>query len=68
MNRNPQLLHFLQNELAVSSAEVEVLLHHPEHSYAPAHMVLWQYGLISLTQLTQVFDWLETQATIEGCL
>lgn len=61
MNSNPKLIQFLQHELAVSPAEMNVLLHHPEQDYAPLPMLLWQYGLISLQQLAQVFDWLETQ-------
>jgi len=61
MSSNTGLIHFLQDELAVSPAELDVLLHHPEQDYAPLPMILWQYGLISLPQLAQVFDWLETQ-------
>ena len=61
MNRNHQLIHFLQHELAVSSEEIAVLLNHPEQDYAPLPMLLWQYGLVSLQQLTQIFDWLENR-------
>lgn len=62
MGSNTRLIQFLQQELAVSSTEIAVLLRHPEQTHAPLPMLLWQYGLISLQQLTQVFDWLETQA------
>ncbi|NJR49233.1 MAG: DUF2949 domain-containing protein [Leptolyngbyaceae cyanobacterium CSU_1_3] len=61
MSSNTQLIEFLQHELAVSPAEINVLLHHPEQAHAPLHMILWQYGLITLQQLTQVFDWLDAQ-------
>lgn len=61
MNSNTRLLQFLQHDLAVSPAEIEVLLRHPEQEYAPLPMLLWQYGLVSLNQLDQIFDWLETQ-------
>jgi Protein of unknown function (DUF2949) len=59
MISNPQLIQFLHQELAISPTEIEVLRHHPELDYAPLPMLLWQYGLISLNQLAQIFDWLE---------
>ncbi|NJO78733.1 MAG: DUF2949 domain-containing protein [Cyanobacteria bacterium RM1_2_2] len=61
MSSNAKLIQFLQHELAVSAAEIDVLLRHPEHAHAPLHMILWQYGLITLQQLGQIFDWLEGQ-------
>lgn len=61
MSSNRQLIHFLQHELAISPAEIDLLLRHPEQEQAPLPMLLWQYGLITLQQLTQVFDWLEAQ-------
>jgi len=57
-----QFVQFLQTELAISSAEIAVLLHHPELENAPLPMVLWQYGLVSTQQLAQIYDWMETQA------
>jgi hypothetical protein len=53
-----QLIRFLQDDLAVPASSVRVALRHPEcSSHLP--MILWQYGLISLEQLDQVFTWLE---------
>ncbi|QZZ18661.1 DUF2949 domain-containing protein [Leptothermofonsia sichuanensis E412] len=60
-SRNTRLIQFLQHELAISPAEIDVLLRHPEQNHAPLPMLLWQYGLITLQQLTQIFDWLEAQ-------
>jgi hypothetical protein len=37
------------------------LLRHPKQDYAPLPMILWQYGLITLEQLAQIFDWLDAQ-------
>jgi hypothetical protein len=34
-------------------------LRHCEQDPGPLHMILWQYGLVSLEQLEQIFDWLE---------
>lgn len=59
-----QFVQFLQSELAVSSDEIAVLMHHPELEEAPLPMVLWQYGLVSTQQLTQIYDWMETQADL----
>jgi hypothetical protein len=61
MNSNTHLIQFLQHEMAISPAEINVLLRHPEQESAPLPMILWQYGLITLQQLTQIFDWLEAQ-------
>ncbi len=64
MSSNIPLIQFLQNDLAVSPAAIEMLLRHPEQAYAPIPMLLWQYGLVSLHQLAQVYDWLETNTHI----
>jgi len=56
---NTQLIHFLQKELALSAAAIAMVLRHSEHDPGPLPMILWQYGLVSLEQLEQIFDWLE---------
>jgi hypothetical protein len=62
MRNNTPFIQFLRYELAVSPAEINVLLRHPEQEYAPLPMILWQYGLITLEQLAQIFDWLDAQS------
>lgn len=69
MNRyshHHQLIQFLQNELAVSEEAIALAIKHSELKHAetaaPLHMVLWQYGLVSLEQLGRIFDWLSDQA------
>jgi len=57
--QNTPLLNFLQNDLELSDAELQVVFRHHEVDSAPIPMLLWQYGLISLHQLDQLFDWLE---------
>jgi Protein of unknown function (DUF2949) len=53
-----ELISFLRNELSVSDAAIALALRKGEQEvFLP--MVLWQYGLISLSQLNRVFDWLE---------
>lgn len=54
-----QFINFLQDELAISDAELAVALRHREQDAGPMHMILWQYGLVTLEQLQLIFDWLE---------
>jgi hypothetical protein len=61
---NLELIHFLQHDLALSASEIAVLLRRQETEQAPIPMLLWQYGLISLEQLGQIFDWLESRVQL----
>jgi hypothetical protein len=54
------LIQFLTDELSVSDSSISLALRQVEQDPAPLHMVLWQYGLITLEQLDRIFDWLET--------
>lgn len=55
-----RLIEFLTEELAIPSGAIAVALRHQNHAANPLPMVLWQYGLITLEQLDQIFDWMET--------
>ncbi|KZL49745.1 hypothetical protein A2T98_11155 [Nodularia spumigena CENA596] len=55
-----RLIHFLQEDLSISTASLAVALRHREQDPGPLPMILWQYGLITLEQLEQIYDWLET--------
>lgn len=59
-----RLIEFLERDLAIPTSAIAIGLRHQEQS-APLPdnllpMVLWQYGLLTIEQLDQVFDWLET--------
>ena len=54
-----QFIRFLQDELAISKAEVRLALRRSNHSISALPMILWQYGLVTIAQLDQIFDWLE---------
>ena len=54
-----EFIKFLHDELAISDEAIAVALRHFEQQAAPLHMILWLYGLVSLEQLQQIFDWLE---------
>lgn len=62
--RQNQLIYFLQHELAIPDEAIAVALKHPEQGVAPLHMILWQYGLLSVEQLEDTFDWLGDQSHI----
>ncbi len=57
-----RLIDFLQEDLAISHASISVALRHSQQDPGPLPMILWQYGLITLDQLEQIYDWLETAA------
>jgi hypothetical protein len=59
-SRYSRLIHFLQEDLAISAASLAVALRHREQEPASLAIILWQYGLITLDQLEQIYDWLET--------
>jgi Protein of unknown function (DUF2949) len=55
-----QLINFLQDELAIPKTSISLALRQSENSASFLPMILWQYGLITLSQLDRIFDWLET--------
>lgn len=59
-SRYSRLINFLQEDLAISAASLAVALRHREQDAGSLTMTLWQYGLITLEQLEQIYDWLET--------
>jgi hypothetical protein len=66
MQPTPQqkLIDFLEKDLAIPTKAIAIGLRHQEAATPlPDNllpMVLWQYGLITIDQLDQVFEWLET--------
>ncbi|MBW4487453.1 MAG: DUF2949 domain-containing protein [Trichocoleus desertorum ATA4-8-CV12] len=59
--RNQSFIRFLQEDLAIPAAAVMLAWQHSEFpNLLP--MMLWQYGLVTLSQLDQIFDWLEQQS------
>lgn len=55
-----QFIRFLQEDLSISAASIAMATRQREHDPGPLPMILWQYGLVTLEQLDQIFDWLET--------
>jgi hypothetical protein len=55
------LLRLLRHQLGLSESALAMGLKQAELEQAPLPAVLWRYGLLSLEQLAQVFDWQEDQ-------
>ena len=64
--RLTEFINFLQDELAISSSAIAVALRNRKQGDDPLPMLLWQYGLVSLEQLTQIFDWLDNQTQFQA--
>ncbi|WP_193195562.1 DUF2949 domain-containing protein [Nostoc sp. MG11] len=60
MEATKQLVHFLEEDLGISDRAISLALRHCEQTPNFLPITLWQYGLVTLDQLTQIFDWLET--------
>ena len=56
------LLQFLQRRLGLSPSALELGLRQAELEQAPLPIVLWSFGLLSLQQLEEVFDWQNNQS------
>lgn len=55
-----KFLRFLKEELALSNDSIAIAQRHSQRNTDPLPMLLWQYGLVTLEQLEQIYDWLET--------
>ncbi|MBE9013377.1 DUF2949 domain-containing protein [Pseudanabaenaceae cyanobacterium LEGE 13415] len=57
--KRSKFIQFLREELALPTSAIDFAVKHCQPELAPLPMVLWQYGLVTLNQLDQIFDWLE---------
>ena len=55
-----QLIDFLHEDLQIPGTAIALALRHSEQP-VDLPMVLWHYGLISIAQLEQIFDWSDNQ-------
>jgi hypothetical protein len=53
------LVCFLRNEMDIPSDSIALAIQHSEQTPSLLPMTLWRYGLISIGQLEEIFDWLE---------
>ena len=59
LNRRLNLIRFLREEMALPAAAIELAARQSEQTATALPMVLWQYGLVTLAQLDQIFDQME---------
>jgi hypothetical protein len=55
-----KLIDFLREDLALPAASIAFAQRHQDQVPNVIAIILWQYGLITLEQLDQIFDWMET--------
>ena len=58
---SPLLLQFLRERLGLSEKALELGQRQAELEQAPLPVVLWSFGLLSLSQYQQVLDWVSDQ-------
>ena len=58
--KRQMLVRFLQDDLAIPPASIDLAVRHHAEPANLLPMILWQYGLVTLEQLDLIFDWLET--------
>jgi hypothetical protein len=58
-NHFSKLIRFLQEDLAISTQSMAVVLKQVEHNPGPLPMLLWQYGLVTIEQLDRIYDWMD---------
>ncbi|MBE9166331.1 DUF2949 domain-containing protein [Pleurocapsales cyanobacterium LEGE 06147] len=56
---NPKLTQFLQEELKIAPVAIEMAQRLCQQQLGSMPIILWQHGVLSLSQLEQTWDWLE---------
>lgn len=59
LEQHQKLVQFLEQELNIPAESIALVQRHPELPYSSFPMLLWRYGLITLSQLDRIFDWLD---------
>ncbi len=55
-----ELTEFWRSELGISTAAISLAQRNPSADLHTLPIILWQYGVLSLEELEQTLDWLET--------
>lgn len=59
MKEVKELIGFLKKDLEISNDSIALVLQHHSPNLTEFPIVLHQYGLITISQLERIFDWLE---------
>ncbi len=54
-----RFISFLHQDVGLPNEYVQLALKQSQFNYGVLPMVLWQYGLVTLPQLDQIYDWFE---------
>lgn len=57
------LISFLQQDLAIPAQSIPAVLQFCEHTPNRLPVILWQNKLVTMSQLDQIFAWLEQYKT-----
>jgi hypothetical protein len=60
-----RLVRFLRKELFIPKEAIALALRQGDSAPHLLPMVLWQYGLVTIEQLDQIFNWVETNPIID---
>jgi Protein of unknown function (DUF2949) len=55
---DPRFLQYLQQNLGLSEAALAIATRRQQPTTTELPIVLWNYGLITLEQLGEIFDWM----------
>ena len=58
--KNSEFISFLEKNFGIPIAAINLALRDIEDCPSLLPMTLWQYGLVSISQLDEIFDWLES--------
>jgi Protein of unknown function (DUF2949) len=58
----PHLLHYLMQNMGLSEAALAIATRQQQPITTKLPIVLWNYGLITLEQLGEIFDWMAEAA------
>jgi hypothetical protein len=60
---NQHFIQYLQGDLGLSDAAIASVTRTQQLTVTELPIMLWNYGLISLNQLENIFDWIERSAS-----
>jgi Protein of unknown function (DUF2949) len=55
-------IEYLQKELGISEAAIAIVTRTQQLNETQLPIMLWQFGLITLQQLSHIFDWMDNRA------
>jgi len=58
------LISFLETELSVSSQSIKLAKNKHSQNWTLFPIILFQYGLINISELDIIWDWIESQSEL----